>query len=188
MIELVEERLQRRDWAGAERQLDHALGRGDTARLRVLRGKARLAQARHAAAREDFDRAAALDPGDADAWVGRSLARRLAGDPAGGDEDLATAAATRPEPASLWELRAEWRLELGDPRGGLDDVDRGLALCGARPRPRLHLVRGAALQLVGEVEQAMREYERFLALTPEAPEAGQVRELLRQFREANPAR
>ncbi|MCO5168905.1 MAG: tetratricopeptide repeat protein [Planctomycetes bacterium] len=188
VLELVEERAQRGDWAGAERQLDAALAREETARLRLLRGKVRLAQRRAAAAREDFDRAAALDPGSAEAWVGRSLARRLEGDPLGGDADLRTAAATSSEPAALWELRAEWRLELGDYVGALEDVDRALALGGEPPRPRLLLVRGAALQTLGHLEEAAREYERFLAVTPDAPEADHVRQVLRKFREASPAR
>ncbi len=94
--------------------LDRALALGSTGR--------------YAEALEDLDRAVALDPSRADAWVLRGAAKRQLGRAAEAEHDVARALTLAPENAEALLERGALRRTKGDVRGARADWERAARL------------------------------------------------------------
>ncbi len=86
------------------------------------------AMERYAEALEDLDRAVALDPSRADAWVLRGAAQRRLGRAAEAERDVARALALSPDNAEALLERGALRRSRGDVRGARADWERAARL------------------------------------------------------------
>jgi Flp pilus assembly protein TadD len=86
------------------------------------------ATGRYAEALEDLDRAVALDPSRADAWVLRGAAKRQLGRTAEAERDVAHALSLAPDNAEALVERGALRRAKGDVRGARADWERAAQL------------------------------------------------------------
>ncbi len=116
----------------------------------ALRGWLRLlTRDSRAEAIADAERALALDPKCARAWLTRGSVRLLAEDPAAALTDLEEAVRLAPEDADALERRGDARLRTGDAAGALADAETILA---RHPRS------ARAFALRGHVKQNQRDW------------------------------
>jgi tetratricopeptide (TPR) repeat protein/MoaA/NifB/PqqE/SkfB family radical SAM enzyme len=167
------------DAAGAEAALTRALSarRVEYAWISAWRGEARLALGRARAAREDFDAAIALDPGQGLFFALRAKARAACGDAAGARADL-DEARRRPSPApeagpSRWGglpwrrvLAAEDCRRSGRGAKGLALLEPVLRAHGAAA-PWLYLLR-YRLKRLAHAPGALRDVDRAFRLDPDS--------------------
>ena len=109
----------------------------------VATGEAALAAGRVDRALAAFNRAVAASPRDADALLGRAMARSRTGDPAGATSDLDTAVAAAPERADLYLARgrlAEWDADFA-----VAVADYGRAIARDPGDPAAYVARALAI-------------------------------------------
>ena len=114
------------------------------------------------------DRAIALAPESADAYLVRARVRRRSGDRRAALADVESALALVPGDPRLLELRGVLKTETGNPAGALIDLDRAI-LRGAPGTVRMP--RALALMALGRDEAAVRDWSLALDEDPEDPEA-----------------
>lgn len=100
----------------------------DDPALALDRAAALGAMERYAEALEDLDRAVALDPSRADAWVLRGAAKRQLGRAADAERDVAHALSLAPDNAEALLERAALRRARGDVKGARADWGRAARL------------------------------------------------------------
>ena len=103
----------------------------DDPALVLDRAAALGAMERYAEALEDLDRAVALDPSRADAWVLRGAAKRQLGRAAEAERDVARALSLAPDNAEALLERGALRRARGDVRGARADWERAARLAPA---------------------------------------------------------
>jgi len=146
----------------AERQLDPAtrLAPG-SAHAWGVRGEVRLLQRRPDEARDDLDRAVALEPEEVRWRLGLARAYRGSGDLAAATVQLRAALARAPERADLRALLGFVLAERGAPADALAELDASLRL---DPAPaEVHARRAAALEALGREAEAVAAWREALA-------------------------
>ncbi len=169
------------DLRGAAERL-RALAGGDrdvAARSRSHRTRAVLLSALNdPAAQAEADRAIAMAPESADAYLVRARVRRRSGDRRAALADVESALDLVPGDPRLLELRGILKTESGNPEGALIDLDRAI-LRGAPGTVRMP--RALALMALGRDEAAVRDWSLALDHDPEDAAAylGRARALIR---------
>ncbi len=124
---------------------------------------------------EAFTRAVDLSD-DASAYQARGSARARLGNRIGAIADLSAALERDPEAGEVWTARGDLRFDSGDPRGAAGDYSRALALlCAGKGPPKvwmsvapmLFVNRAAARLDMAEVDAALRDCDRALAIAPD---------------------
>jgi tetratricopeptide (TPR) repeat protein len=143
--------------------LAHSLTLGqENAQAVTLQGFFLAARNQMSAALEAFDRALALDPGLANAWLGRGLSRIRRGEIAEGREDLLVAAATEPQRAVLRSYLG--KAFMADGNHALARRELGLAKQMDLNDPTAWLYSALLNQLDNRVNAAVRDLERSQSL------------------------
>ena len=133
-----------------------------------------------AAARQSFERALALDPGDPAANLNLGLLLLRAGDAAGARERLERAVAARPESSTAWNALGQARSMAGDDKGALACWEKAVALDGRQYDALFNLA--IASGRAGDAAGARRALERFLTTAPALPYAREREEARRLLR------
>jgi tetratricopeptide (TPR) repeat protein len=130
------------------------------------------------AAVAEADRAVALAPQSADAYLVRARVRRRSGNPRGAMADVEAGLGLGPGDPRLLELRGLLKTESGNPEAGMIDLNRAVTR-GARGTVRFPKAR--TLMALGRYEEAVEEWTRALAEDPDDPQAylGRALALLR---------
>ena len=119
---------------------------------------------------EWFDKAIALAPGFAPAYVDRGTLRHDLGDRAAVD-DLSRALEINPRHWVALNNRGTARQHAGDVQGAIDDFTRLIeSPCDARLKAEAHNARGAGRAALGDEAGALADYERAVALDPALPD------------------
>ena len=127
----------------------------------ALQGYLLAAQSKIGAAREQFDRAIALDSALGNAWLGRGLCRIRRGDGRGGREDLLVAAALEPQRAALRSYLGKAYANAGDRERARHELELAKELDPADPTAWLYSA------LVNEQENRLNESIRDLEKSQE---------------------
>lgn len=118
---------------------------------------------------EAFSRAIALDPENADAYVGRAEARAELDDLEGAIEDFTFALALRPDEEEVHYDRAHARLTAGDLKGAIEDYTRVLELTDDRALAFGALSRRGLVNLrMMALAEAIEDFTDALELRPSA--------------------
>ncbi|MFC9931484.1 tetratricopeptide repeat protein [Streptomyces sp. NPDC127190] len=112
----------------------------------------------------EFDRAVALDPGQARTYTVRALTRANVGDVEAALADLDRAVELDPEDAASLGFRGEHRRRAGRYEEALADLDRALRLDPALTLARA--TRGALRHVLGQDDLALTDLDRALAADP----------------------
>ncbi|MDL5202163.1 BREX system ATP-binding domain-containing protein [Streptomyces sp. ALI-76-A] len=129
-----------------------------------LRGAELCGAGNHATALVEFDRAVALDPESAPAYVGRAITRAHQGDYRGAVTDLDRADELAPDEAGTLALRGDYHRLMGSYEAAVRDLGRAVGLDPARKTAWAS--RGAVRHLLGDVEGAVSDLDRALELDP----------------------
>ena len=135
----------------------------------------------HADALAEADRAVALGPLAAEAWLLRAMACRRAADPTGAMAAALSGRALAPADTRLQTTRGRLLVEAGRPVAALDCLNRAIAL-GAGGRA--HSAKAQALGLVARFEESTAEWTLALRDDPEDADAFIDRALFHPAREA----
>jgi tetratricopeptide (TPR) repeat protein len=115
-----------------------------------------------------WERAIAVDPGNAVARFNRGVARRASGDDRGAAEDYSEAVRLRP----LWPPprynRGNVRLDAGDLAGAIEDYTEAIRLGSASASKALGN-RATARSRLGDLEGALEDVEAAIRLAPDDP-------------------
>ena len=137
----------------------------------ITHGYEHLAQEAWDEAIADFDRAIELDGTRALAFVGRGIARHRKGDLAGAVADFDRAIEREPDNPTVYSYRGSARAQAGDLDGAVEDLERG---GGEKILIPVLLRRARTRALESDPVGAIRDFERFLQLAPDHPQAAEV--------------
>ena len=163
-IALAELELRRRRFAAASISIDRLFeqDRQDVAGL-ILRARMRAATGDRSGAIDDFDAAARLDQGSAEAVARRGLLELESGSKASLQRRAELALRLDRQCAVAWSLRGRLRLERErDLTGAREDLGRAVAL--DPKEARFHAELGKARHLAGDKKGARESYDRALRL------------------------
>ncbi len=131
----------------------------------------------------DLDRAIAIDPRSAEAYISRAEARISIGNAKEANDDANRALKLKPNAAKAYVIRATARIGLSDLTGARADANRALQL-----NPELssaYGIRGLTKVLSGEYRNVNNDFDRAIAIDPTSVDAyllrGQVRRFLGNF-------
>jgi tetratricopeptide (TPR) repeat protein len=150
-------------WVPARQDLDRSIGLRDRPYARFLRGLAACELGLFDAAVADFDTAIARDPGNAQFYRGRALAKATKGDPSGALRDAEHLLQLAPQQAESHYARGVALLALGRDRDAVPEFDAAL-----RIRPELAYVfeaRALAHERLDLAEQAAADRAAFVEVT-----------------------
>jgi tetratricopeptide (TPR) repeat protein len=158
----------------AEADVDQALKVDSSfAAALSMRAFLRLASRSLAGAIEDAQRAVALDPADAGAYLALGTAYNSLGEFPRAEETLRNALGLRPE---LWQAELEMaKAFYGQHRfvAALYELDKL-----SNDFPDVHLVRANVLERLGRSGEAVAEFSQFLKQDPDDPRSEQVRRIV----------
>lgn len=134
----------------------------------------------------DLDKAVALAPDEVRYHENRATRRDDLGDLAGAIADYDELIEIEPEDTDYLDARALLHLRRNAPAAALLDARRSLALRPTRVDP--YTIGGIALEVGGEFEEALRLYDRGIALDPPDPTHLQLRReaVLRRLKRPTP--
>ena len=171
-IELAED-----DLAGAVEHLEAALRVGENFEARMALGSARAKQQKNADAIRHFQRAAELDPKNAEAVGALGQALLGAGKVEDAERALRAAAQMRPDPSTRTALG--YALVRQKKAAAALDVFRGLLMDDSSSAPALFGA-GVASEELGQKEQALAYHQKLLALSQTGPDGRMIADLQRQ--------
>jgi tetratricopeptide (TPR) repeat protein len=140
------------------RQIEQEPGR---AVLYFRRGELRRMHEDWAAAREDLERAATLDPALAAADLALGRLGNQSGDPRRAKASLDRFLAREPDHGEALIERARARVLLGEGSSAVEDFTRGLR-CLEAPRPEHYIERADVLRSQGRLDEALKGLEEGL--------------------------
>ncbi len=129
----------------------------------------------------DFTRALELEPGNAEIYFERGVAKENSGDHDGAIADASCALEIEPKRVSLYSLRGAARLNKAELDGAIGDFDRAIAL--DPQNASAHLFRGMARLGKGDAAGAIADLDRVLALDPSNPSPYGIRGVARLARQ-----
>lgn len=161
---------------------DELLAESADAALLNNRGAARASEGDVKGAIDDYTHAISLDDSLAQAYSNRGNALTKLAKYQEALLDYDRALTRSGDVAAIYCNRGLARKMLGDMPGSIEDFEAALAL-DERFAPA-YLARGSVRALTGDVPGAVRDLERFLELSPQAPQATQVRTALSRLNQA----
>lgn len=134
----------------------------------MLAGLQALRRDDHTRAEKAFTTAVERNPADEKAWYYRAVNRLAAGDAIGAKHDLDHLIALDPAHAHAYLRRSEALAQLGDMLAAERDLDILLRHHPTGPAAEHALLQlGHFAMLRGEVAEALRQYDRLVAISPE---------------------
>jgi serine/threonine protein kinase/Tfp pilus assembly protein PilF len=126
-------------------------------------------QKNYEAAKEAFDKAIELNPEDWSPWSGRARVYREQGDVQAAIQNYERAVVLNPEDGGLYIERGWFYFEaVEDFDMAFSDFNKAIAL---QPEPNNYFQRGHAYRLLGMVNEARADFERYLEITNGDPSA-----------------
>jgi len=146
--------------------------RGD--HLWFYRGVAHVQLGDTKAAIKDLSKVVEINPKHFMAWGNRGALKVGEGDLKGAHEDLSRALALNADAPQFWLNRAEVRARMQNLEGALEDVESCLKQT-RRPGPMPYMVRGELYLRASKPRKARRDFEKFLEVAPNHPQASRAK-------------
>ena len=147
----------------------------------ALRGEAFLKKGDDARAIEDLTKAVDLDPRNSLALGNRAAARLAQHDYDGAVADGTAATAIDPRAGRVWAVCGTARLSRsGEEKRALEDLSKAIECEPSLSPP--YCMRGFLRRTLGDPKGALADFERFLELAPNDPQAPGAREALAKIR------
>lgn len=164
--------IERKDFAGAEREFARVDELGAASLSLIGQGRVRVAQERAPEAKELFNRAQAQTP------AAQELLDQIAA--ADTDEGKAAARATAANIADLYYGRGLTNALLRDYAASAADLETSIRL--APGNAKAHYYAGLAYNALKRPDMMVSHFQTYLTMEPEGPESARVRSVLRGVR------
>ena len=145
----------------------------------ILAAEGKTLQSNYRGALTDLDRAIAINPRSAEAYISRSEVQVTLGDASAAKLDANRAIELKPNAAKAYVARAMAKVALSDLTGAKSDVNRAIQLT-----PELaaaYGIRGLIRVLSGDYRGATTDLDRSLALDPNSIDAYVLRSQVRRY-------
>jgi tetratricopeptide (TPR) repeat protein len=155
---------------------DYSAGAPVRARVEFERGMHQMAPGSYQEAIAIFDRAIAIWPGFADAYLNKGIAERALGQADAALPDLDKAADLDPNLTRAYDERGRVYMEKGDSRRAIEEFTQSIRIRGTTDG---YYQRGLAYEAMGEHQKAVADFDNAIAQQRDAPYAYRARAVAR---------